>query len=100
MIVEVESLGMKSQVPQPEFVGSTRPVTGEPATIKFIQDITIGIVFVLFIGFAGMFVATAVMFIDAYNAKAASYENLQDEVQSQNAKIDQLTKAVEAYENR
>lgn len=55
-----------------------------------LEQIMIAFIVVLFIGFAGMFVATATLLIDSYNNKSASYDNLQDTVQTQNTKVDQL----------
>ena len=67
------------------------------AAIKPINDrldqmnlVLLGLVLALFIGFAATFIAAAAMLVDAYRGKQASFENLQDEVQAQNAKIDLL----------
>ena len=48
--------------------------------VGFLKMITTAIVVVLFIGFAGMFVATAALLIQALFLKATSYEELQKEV--------------------
>jgi len=83
---------------QPESVQSDKSlkaVSGESAPTKFIQDIVIGVVFVLFIGFATMFVAAGTLVWQAWTEKAATYQNLVDKVNLQNEKIDQLKCQVE-----
>lgn len=55
-----------------------------------------GLVIVLFIGFAAMFVAVGQMLYASWTEKQATYQSLRDEVKSQNAKIDTLTKALQS----
>jgi peptidoglycan hydrolase CwlO-like protein len=49
------------------------------------------LVIVLFLGFAGMFVAVGQMMIDSLRDKQASYQDLRDQVKDQSNKIDTLT---------
>jgi hypothetical protein len=65
-------------------------VEGEPAKVKFIQDVVIGLVVVLFIGFTTMFVATATVLYESWTNKAATYEDLENKITEQNNKIDFL----------
>jgi hypothetical protein len=53
------------------------------------------IVIVLFIGFAGMFVATASMLVDSFSSKAETYGDLRDRVLEQNEKINTLTQKIQ-----
>lgn len=69
-----------------------QPTSGDVFTAKFVRDIVIGLVIVLFIGFAGMFVATGSMMVDALNNKSATYLQLRDEVMKQNALIEEQNK--------
>jgi uncharacterized membrane protein (DUF485 family) len=56
---------------------------------KIDRNLTL-IVVVLFIGFITMLVGFLTLVIDANGEKHASYEDLKNQVQSQNDKIDQL----------
>jgi len=58
--------------------------------LDFLQKLMYALVVVLFIGFAGMFVATAAMLLDAWNNKTANYVELRGEIKEQNYKIDNL----------
>ncbi len=72
--------------PNPE----TTDLEGIPKKVKFLHDIVLALVFVLFIGFAGMFVATATMLIDAWRARGDSYNQLENQVLQQNLRIEAL----------
>lgn len=52
------------------------------------------VVLVLLVGFAAMFVAVGIAFVDAFNGKQASAEALRVQVQEQNHKIEALTTAL------
>lgn len=62
---------------------------------KRIDLLLTGVVVVMFIGFLTLLATVISPIIDATRQKAASYENLQDEVQTQNAKIDDQNKKLE-----
>jgi len=68
----------------------TSPVGNPIHRLNLLTSITYGILIVLFIGFAGMFVATVAMLVDSFNNKTATYKILIDEVSKQNIKIDSL----------
>lgn len=61
-----------------------------PTMVKYIHEIVVGLVIVLFIGFTGMFVAVAAMFITSWNEDKTVQKDLRDKVIEQNTKIDQL----------
>jgi hypothetical protein len=63
--------------------------------IKQIDKTMAIVVIVLLIGFASMFVAVLSLVINADGEKHASYQQLEEQVQVQNYKIDALTKALE-----
>lgn len=88
-----DNTALTPPLPPEDRPATTQPdqETGPTAKIKWIQDIMVGIIFVLFIGFASMFVAVGGLLIDAFQHKADSYEELSNQVRSQNAKIDSLT---------
>lgn len=60
-----------------------------------LEYIMMGLIVVLFIGFAGMFVAVGQMMIDSLNDKTNSIYDLKTKIDAQNVKIDNLTKAVQ-----
>jgi len=66
------------------------PVSGISLKVEFLNNVVIALGVVLFLGFAGMFVATTTIMFESWQNRAESYSNLQDEVQTQNAKIDSL----------
>lgn len=49
-----------------------------------------GIIIVLFIGFAGVFIATASMLVDSFKNKQATYQDLANKVNEQNNKNDDI----------
>ncbi len=57
---------------------------------EFLNTIVIALVVVLFVGFAGMFVACTAMLVDAWRSKDATYQKLEDSIETQNAKIDAI----------
>ena len=63
--------------------------------MREINFLLIGLVFVLFIGFAGCFIAATTMLVDSFNSKATSYQELEVQVQTQNAKVEALTHELE-----
>ncbi len=63
--------------------------------VEQINTLMIGVVIVLLVGFAGTFVAAATMLVDSFNNKQATYQDLRDKVQEQNAKIDELTQTLQ-----
>lgn len=63
--------------------------------VKELNTLMIAVVFVLLIGFATMFIAVFGIFRDNEAEKQATFQSLKDQVQTQNTKIDALTKAVE-----
>jgi len=52
--------------------------------LKETNNLLVALVFVLFIGFGACFVAATAMLVDAWNNKAASYQNLSNQIQTQN----------------
>lgn len=83
------------EIPPPE--GAKNTNYGEntntqsiPKMVKFTHEIVVGLVVVLFIGFAGMFVAVSTMLWDSWNNKSSNYEILKNKVEEQNYKIDLL----------
>lgn len=88
----------------PEGIGGLPPATpataGDPAKkIEHLTHLMYAIVVVLFIGFAGMFVQSAAMLWNAWHTESSSYQNLQDEVQAQNTKIDDLSNELKLRRN-
>ncbi len=69
-----------SSPPQNSSIPRQKPVTGEPKRIQYIENIMIGVVIVLFIGFASMFVGTVTVLIESWNNKAATYQDLEDKI--------------------
>ena len=55
----------------------------------------IALIVVLFVGFAGCFIAATAMLVDSFNSKAASYQELEKQVQNQNVKIDTLNQQLQ-----
>lgn len=55
---------------------STGDVKKMQKHLDFLTGITYAIMTVLFIGFAGVFVAAASMLVDSFKSKTTSYENL------------------------
>lgn len=58
--------------------------------VKRLNDFMALVVVVLFVGFAGVFVAATSMLVDSFNNKQATYEQLREQVQSNNDKLDLL----------
>lgn len=56
------------------------PISGDAWTVKLMKDTVYFLLAVLFIGFAGMFVATTSMLIDSFKAKQGSYEALMEKL--------------------
>ena len=65
--------------------------------VKFLQDITIGIVVVLFIGFAGALIAVGGMIVNYEAERQATYQNLVNQISQQNQEINTITKGLEKY---
>ena len=69
------------------------PSTGrEPR--DYFQWLIGAVVFVLFVGFAAVFIAATAMLIESYKFKGSAYEDLKDKVIEQSAKIDTLTNEI------
>ncbi len=64
------------------------------AQVDWLRSITTAVVAVLFIGFAGVFVATGAFMIDAFKNKHDSYSDLENEIRVQNDKIEVLTQTI------
>lgn len=62
--------------------------------VEELNVLMIAVVIVLLIGFATMFIAVFGIFRDSQAEKQATFQNLKNQVQSQNDKIDALTKAI------
>ncbi len=69
-----------------------QPTGGQTFEIKLLKDVVYVLLLVMFIGFAGMFVATSAMLWSAWKDKQGSYESLKDKILEQNYKIDELNK--------
>ncbi len=69
--------------------------SGVPAQVKFLSNLMYALVFVLFIGFATMFVTVGQIVVDSWDNKASTYLELRDTVKDQNIKIDALTKEIQ-----
>ena len=84
----------KSPIPAPvggaELPKKAQPQESLPFQVRMLNKLVIGLLFVLFIGFAGMFVATAGLVINSLKDKQATYLNLIDKVNDTNTKIDFL----------
>jgi uncharacterized membrane protein YqjE len=59
--------------------------------VKDLNLLMAGVVIVLFIGFATMFVTVAALLISAFSDKQTSYDQLRDQVTTQNVQIQELT---------
>lgn len=55
--------------------------------VDHLYYLMIGIVVVLFIGFAGCFIAATAMLVDSFRDKQASYQQLEIEVQQLNDRL-------------
>ena len=71
-------------------IAESSPISGEPIKIKMLYEIVVGIVVVLFLGFAAMFVATATMLIDEWRSDKSAQNDLENKILEQNIKIDML----------
>lgn len=71
-------------------INETKGLGGIPVAVKFLHEIVIALVVVLFVGFAGMFVAVATMFVTAWNEDRSAQQDLRDKIIEQNTKIDLL----------
>lgn len=58
--------------------------------INFLKTLTYGLLYILFIGFAGCFIAVTAMLVDSFNNKASTYQQLFNKVAEQNVKLDNL----------
>lgn len=58
------------------------------------DNLMTGVVIVLFIGFISTFITGLGLIIDAWRFKAETYQNLVNQVATQNAKIDILTNKI------
>jgi hypothetical protein len=58
--------------------------------IGYMKGLLIAMVVVLFVGFAGLFVATGAMMVDALNNKSTSYSELRDAIFDQKLDIELL----------
>ncbi len=63
---------------------------GQLNIIKIVQDIVIGVIVVLLVGFAAAFIAVGGMIVNYEAERKAVFENLKDQVTAQNAKMDLL----------
>lgn len=79
-----------------QITGTTKPSgrVADKQDIDFIKYVSFGLVFVLFIGFAGMFVGVGQMTIDSMMDKRDSTYDLEKKVDEQNNKIDALTNMI------
>jgi hypothetical protein len=92
----IPELGMPDKTPVGPFGASENlPVSGESLKMRMLYEIVVGIVVVLFLGFAGMFVATTAMLVDSWKSDKATQEDLRDKILEQNFKIDRLIKEME-----
>lgn len=71
------------------------PTSGNAFTVKILKDVVYYVLIIMFIGVGTMFIATVTLFVQSFNSKQASYENLSNQVTSQNAKIDTLTQSLQ-----
>lgn len=69
--------------------------TGSMFGTKVIQDIIVGVIVVLFIGFAAAFIAVGGMIVNYEAEHQASYEALKEQVANTNAKIDIITNGLQ-----
>ncbi len=88
--MEGENKSSELPIIGPQEITTTSGISGESARIKFLNNVVIGILVVLFLGFAGMFIATGALMIDSFRSKQATYQSLVDKVNEQNNKIDTL----------
>lgn len=63
--------------------------------VEDLNTIMIALVIVLFIGFAAMFGTIATLIISHFDNSQSTYQELRDQVQAQNAKVDELTQAIQ-----
>jgi cell division protein FtsL len=74
----------------------------EPATkaeVSQLNRLMYALVVVLFVGFAGMFVATGSMMLDSLTNDRQSMTDLRDTVRDQNDKIDALTSEIKSLKS-
>jgi hypothetical protein len=88
--------------PAPPAPPSAERLAGEPITQpgqsqlnKLFQDIILGVIIVMFIGFAGAFIAVGGMIVNYESQRQATFEEMKDQVTAQNAKIDNLSTKIE-----
>lgn len=62
--------------------------------------ITVGVIIVLFIGLAASFITVGGMIVNYEAERQTTYEDLKDQVTTQNAKIDALTQAVDTLSSK
>lgn len=67
-------------------------VEGIKTQISWLQNITVGALIALAVGFIAIFISAVAIFYDAFNNKASSYLELNNQVRLQSEKIDELTK--------
>jgi hypothetical protein len=63
--------------------------------VEDLNTLMVAVVIVLFIGFAAAFIAVGGMVMSSMSEKQASYEEFRGQLQSQNDKIDALTKVIQ-----
>ena len=87
----------------PKASGGGNPITptsGDLFSTQLMKDIVIGIVAVLFVGFAGMFIATGQIIINALNDKTDMSVQIVEEVMKQNAILEAQAKSNQEVVNK
>jgi hypothetical protein len=71
------------------------PLSGDLAnTLKQHNLLIIGVIIVLFIGFASAFIAVGGLIVNYESDRQATYKNLENQVQAQNTQIQVLTNQI------
>lgn len=84
MLVDLHN--MEKQPPKTEAKNIPNPV-GMDTQMDFLKFLVYAILVVLFIGFAGMFVATSAMLWGAWKDKEGSFNILQETISQQNIQL-------------
>lgn len=83
------------------FLYGAKPVENpSKAEFDFLKFLTIGVIIALFIGFATVFVAVGVMWLNSIATRSATYQNLVNQITVQNTKMDFLLKEFDDLEMR
>ena len=96
-----DQISSNSGLPEKNWqVDSVNPISGVPEKLDNLSNLMNAIVVVLLIGFAGMFVATIAIFVDAFRSKQTTYQSLVDKISAQQNTIDQMNQKMSVQVNQ